>query len=144
VIANKTVQDLLLQITVVLSILLSAIASVSLVVGGIGIMNIMLVSVKERTQEIGLRKALGAPEQSILQQFLIEAVILSTAGGIIGISLGVSITLLIGVFTPLKPSVPISAIVLATGVSGGIGLIFGVIPARQAAKLDPVVALRST
>lgn len=128
----------------VLSILLSAIASVSLVVGGIGIMNIMLVSVKERTQEIGLRKALGAPEQSILQQFLIEAVILSTAGGIIGISLGVSITLLIGVFTPLKPSVPISAIVLATGVSGGIGLIFGVIPARQAAKLDPVVALRST
>lgn len=144
VIANKSVQDLLWQITGVLSILLSAIATISLVVGGIGIMNIMLVSVTERTQEIGLRKALGAPERSILQQFLIEAVILSVAGGIIGISLGVSITLLIGVFTPLKPVVPISAIVLATSVSGGIGLFFGVIPARQAAKLDPVVALRSS
>jgi putative ABC transport system permease protein len=144
VIANKSVQDLLGQITGVLSILLSAIATVSLVVGGIGIMNIMLVSVTERTKEIGLRKALGAREQTILQQFLIEAVILSITGGIIGISLGLSITLLIGVFTPLKPSVPISALVLATGVSGGIGLIFGVIPARQAAKLDPIVALRST
>ncbi|MGE5659000.1 MAG: ABC transporter permease [Actinomycetota bacterium] len=144
VIANKSVQDLLGQITRVLSILLAAISAVSLLVGGIGIMNIMLVSVTERTQEIGLRKALGAPEQSILQQFLLEAVILSVAGGIIGISLGVSSTFLIGAFTPLKPSVPISAIVLATGVSGGIGLIFGVVPARRAAKLDPIVALRST
>jgi putative ABC transport system permease protein len=138
------VQDLLGQITGVLSMMLSAIAGISLLVGGIGIMNIMLVSVTERTQEIGLRKAIGAPEQSILQQFLIEAVILSIAGGMIGISLGVGSAVLIGVFTPLKPTVPFSAILLATGVSGGIGLVFGVIPARQAAKLDPIVALRRT
>jgi putative ABC transport system permease protein len=144
IIANKSVQDLLGQITGALSIMLSAIAGVSLLVGGIGIMNIMLVSVTERTKEIGLRKAIGAPEQAILQQFLIEAVILSIAGGIIGISIGVGSAVLIGVFTPLKPTVPLSAILLATGVSGGIGLIFGVVPARQAAKLDPIVALRSS
>jgi putative ABC transport system permease protein len=142
VIANKSVQDLLGQITGALSLLLAAIAAISLLVGGIGIMNIMLVSVTERTQEIGLRKAIGAPEQSILQQFLIEAVILSIAGGMIGISLGAGAAMLVGVFTPLKPTVPFSAILLATGVSGGIGLIFGVVPARQAAKLDPIVALR--
>jgi putative ABC transport system permease protein len=144
VIANKSLQDLLGQIAGALSILLSAIAAVSLLVGGIGIMNIMLVSVTERTQEIGLRKAIGAPEQSILQQFLIEAVMLSIAGGIVGIGIGVGGALLVGVFTPLKPTVPLSAILLATGVSGGIGLIFGVVPARQAAKLDPIVALRRT
>ncbi len=142
VIANKSVQDLLGQITGALSIMLSAISAVSLLVGGIGIMNIMLVSVTERTQEIGLRKAIGAPEQAILQQFLIEAVILSIAGGIIGIGIGVGGATLIGIVTPLKPTVPLSAIVLATGVSGGIGLIFGVVPAHQAAKLDPIIALR--
>ena len=142
VVANKSVQDLLGQITGALSILLAAIAGISLLVGGIGIMNIMLVSVTERTEEIGLRKAIGAPEQSILQQFLIEAVILSVAGGIIGISIGIGSTVLVGMFTPLKPTIPLSAIVLATGVSGGIGLIFGVVPASQAAKLDPIVALR--
>jgi putative ABC transport system permease protein len=142
VIANKSVQDLLGQITGALSIMLSAIAAVSLLVGGIGIMNIMLVSVTERTQEIGLRKAIGAPEQAILQQFLIEAVILSIAGGIIGIGIGVGGATLIGIVTPLKPTVPLSAIILATGVSGGIGLIFGVVPAHQAAKLDPIIALR--
>ncbi len=144
VIANKSVQDLLGQITGALSIMLAAIAGVSLLVGGIGIMNIMLVSVTERTKEIGLRKAIGAPEQAILIQFLIEAVILSIAGGIIGIGIGIGSTVLIGVFTPLKPAVPMSAILLATSVSGGIGLIFGVIPARLAAKLDPIIALRSS
>ncbi len=142
VIANKSVQDLLGQITGALSIMLSAIAAVSLLVGGIGIMNIMLVSVTERTQEIGLRKAIGAPEQAILQQFLIEAVMLSIAGGIIGIGIGMGGAALIGIATPLKPAVPLSAIILATGVSGGIGLVFGVVPAQQAAKLDPIIALR--
>lgn len=144
VVANKSVQDLLGQITGALSLMLAAIAAVSLLVGGIGIMNIMLVSVTERTKEIGLRKAIGAPAQAILQQFLIEAVILSIMGGIIGIGIGVGSTVLIGVLTPLKPIVPVSAILLATGVSGGIGLIFGVVPAQQAAKLDPIVALRSS
>ncbi|HEY9645246.1 MAG TPA: FtsX-like permease family protein, partial [Chroococcidiopsis sp.] len=142
VIANKSLQDLLGQITGGLSIMLAAIAGVSLLVGGIGIMNIMLVSVTERTKEIGLRKAIGAPEQAILQQFLIEAVILSVAGGLIGIGVGTGSALLIGIVTPLKPSIPLSAVVLATAISGSIGLIFGVVPARQAAKLDPIVALR--
>jgi putative ABC transport system permease protein len=142
VLANKSLQDALGQITGTLSVMLTAIAAISLLVGGIGIMNIMLVSVTERTQEIGLRKAIGATERAILSQFLIEAIILSTAGGILGIGTGIGITLLVGIATPLQPRVPFSIVVLATSVSSGIGLVFGVVPARQAAKLDPIAALR--
>jgi putative ABC transport system permease protein len=123
--------------------MLAAIAAISLVVGGIGIMNIMLVSVTERTQEIGLRKAIGASQQDILIQFMIEAVILSAAGGLLGIAIGTGGVLLVAALTPLQASVSPMAIAIATGVSGGIGLFFGVVPARQAAKLDPIVALRS-
>jgi putative ABC transport system permease protein len=144
VVANKSFQNLVSQITGTLSLTLAAIASISLLVGGVGIMNIMLVSVTERTQEIGLRKALGATQQDILSQFLIEAVILSVAGGLIGTSVGIGSGMLLAVLTPVKPSVPLAAIALAVSVSGSIGLIFGVIPARQAAKLDPIVALRSS
>jgi putative ABC transport system permease protein len=140
-------QDTLLTIadtiTSALTLMLAAIASISLLVGGIGIMNIMLVSVRERTQEIGLRKAIGATQQDILLQFLIEATILSVAGGLIGTALGVSGILVVSLFTPFAASISMEAIVLAVGVSGGIGLFFGVVPARQAAKLDPIVALRS-
>ncbi len=144
VVANKSVQDLLGQITGTLSLMLAAIAAISLLVGGIGIMNIMLVSVTERTQEIGLRKAVGASESAILLQFLIEAVILSIVGGLLGVGIGAGGAMAIGIFTPLKPTIPLSTILLATSVSGGIGLIFGVAPARRAAKLDPIVALRSS
>ncbi len=144
VVANKSVQDLLGQITGTLSLMLAAIAAISLLVGGIGIMNIMLVSVTERTQEIGLRKAVGASESAILLQFLIEAVILSIVGGLLGVGIGAGGAMTIGIFTPLKPTIPLSTILLATSVSGGIGLIFGVAPARRAAKLDPIVALRSS
>lgn len=126
-----------------LTILLAAIAGISLFVGGIGIMNIMLVSVTERTQEIGLRKAIGASSQDILIQFTIEAVILSVAGGAIGTGIGVGGMLAIGLFTPLQPVVAPSAIAMATGVSGAIGLFFGIVPAKRAANLDPIVALRS-
>jgi putative ABC transport system permease protein len=142
--ANKSVQDLVSQVTGALSLVLASIAGISLVVGGIGIMNIMLVSVTERTQEIGLRKAIGATQQAILTQFLIEAIILSVAGGLVGTGIGVGGALIISIFTPLQPSVPVGAILLAAGVSGSIGLIFGVAPARQAAKLDPITALRSS
>jgi putative ABC transport system permease protein len=131
------------KITGALTLMLAAIAGISLFVGGIGVMNIMLVSVTERTQEIGLRKAIGAREADILIQFMIEAVILSAAGGVLGTLIGVGGSLLIGAVTPLQAGVSPVAIVLAVGVSGSIGLFFGVVPARRAAKLDPIVALRS-
>ena len=127
-----------------LTITLAAIAGISLLVAGISIINIMLMSVKARTSEIGLRKAVGACQRDILIQFLIEAVILSVAGGLIGTIIGASGVLLIGAVTPLNTSVSAIAVTLAVGVSGGIGLFFGVVPARQAAKLDPIVALRSS
>ncbi len=130
-----------------LSALLASIAAISLIVGGIGIMNIMLVSVTERTREIGLRKAIGATYREILQQFLVEAVLLTLAGGVLGILLGVGVTLLQGVivrhFVPTwSPVVPPMAIVLSVVVSSAVGLIFGLYPARRAAKLDPIEALR--
>lgn len=131
------------QITGALTIMLAAIAGISLFVGGIGIMNIMLVSVTERTQEIGLRKAIGATEQDILFQFMIEAVIVSAIGGLVGTGVGVSGIVLVGALTPLEAAISPVAITMAVGVSGGIGLFFGVVPARRAAKLDPIVALRS-
>ena len=126
-----------------LTLFLGAVASISLLVGAIGIMNIMLVSVSERTQEIGLRKALGASQRDILIQFTIEAIMLSLAGGAIGTAVGVSGIWLVGFFTPFSPGVSIGAIALATGVSGAIGLLFGVFPAKQAAQLDPIAALRT-
>ncbi|MEJ1931131.1 ABC transporter permease [Nostoc sp. NIES-2111] len=131
------------QITGALTIMLAAIAGISLFVGGIGIMNIMLVSVTERTQEIGLRKAIGATEQDILLQFLIESVIVSAIGGLIGTGVGVSGILLVAALTPLEAAISPVAIGTAVGISGAIGLFFGVVPARRAAKLDPIVALRS-
>ncbi len=131
-------------ITGALTLMLAAIAGISLFVGGIGVMNIMLVSVTERTQEIGLRKAIGAREKDILLQFLIEAVILSAAGGVIGTLVGVSGIVLISTLTSFQAAVSPVAIIAAVSVSGGIGLFFGVVPAKRAAKLDPIEALRST
>ena len=126
----------------VLTLLLAGIASISLLVGGIGIMNIMLVSVRERTREIGIRKAIGARGRDILSQFLVEALALSLAGGLIGIAVGVAASFVIGIyggwgfiFNPLT-------VVVAVGFSLIVGVIFGVWPASQAARLDPVVALR--
>lgn len=123
-----------------LTIALSGIAAISLVVGGVGIMNIMLVSVTERTREIGLRKAVGAYPRAILIQFLIEAVILSCFGGLIGIILGWLGTVAINNFFPA--SITPSSIILAFGVSSSVGIIFGVAPARKASKLSPIEALR--
>jgi putative ABC transport system permease protein len=107
-------------------------------------MNIMLVSVTERTQEIGLRKAIGATQADIMVQFLIESIILSAVGGAIGIFIGAGTVIMVGVFSPLITSVSIPAILLAVTVSGGIGVFFGVVPAQRAARLDPIVALRSS
>jgi len=129
------------QILGVLTLGLGGIAAISLVVGGIGIMNIMLVSVTERTREIGLRKALGATPTMILQQFLIEASFLSVLGGMIGVAIAFLLTLAIKQFFPAV--VTIEAVVLAFGISALIGIIFGVYPARQASLLSPIEALRS-
>jgi putative ABC transport system permease protein len=142
--SDQAFQTIVTQVTNVLSLMLVAIASISLLVGGIGIMNIMLVSVTERTQEIGLRKAIGATSHAILTQFLIEAVILSVMGGVIGTGIGIGGTLIVAALTPLMPAISVVAVALSIGVSGSIGLIFGVIPARQAAQLEPIVALRSS
>lgn len=128
------------QITGVLTAALGGIAAISLIVGGIGIMNIMLVSVTERTREIGLRKAVGATPANIRNQFLIEAVTLSGLGGIIGIALGIGISLIIGRF--FTTTIPLWSVALSFGFSMLVGIIFGVAPAIRAAKLDPIEALR--
>jgi putative ABC transport system permease protein len=135
-------------ITGVFTIFLGGIAAISLLVGGIGIMNIMLVSVTERTREIGLRKALGARKRDILIQFLTESALLSLLGGVVGIMLGYLIALIVGKVaaangTPFSPQVGANAILLATLFSTAVGLFFGLYPANRAASLQPVEALRS-
>ncbi|OIO35852.1 MAG: hypothetical protein AUJ18_00025 [Candidatus Hydrogenedentes bacterium CG1_02_42_14] len=130
------------EVTGTFTALLGGVAAVSLLVGGIGIMNIMLVSVRERTKEIGIRKAVGAKDKDILTQFLIEATVVSVIGGMLGIGMGYGIAILISKLANWVTIVPLYSIVLAVGTSAGIGLIFGVWPARIASKLDPVEALR--
>ena len=135
--------NIVTNITSGLTFLLAGIGAVSLIVGGIGIMNIMLVSVSERTEEIGLRKAIGAKQSDILIQFLFEALILSTIGGLVGTTTGLTGVFLLGVITPLPASVGITTTLSTMIISGSIGLIFGVLPAKRASQLDPIVALRS-
>jgi putative ABC transport system permease protein len=129
-------------VTGVLTIFLGAIGAISLLVGGIGIMNIMLVSVTERTREIGLRKAIGAKRKTILSQFLVESVVLSLIGGVVGILLGVGIATAIRYLVDFTPVVQLSSIALAVGFSAIVGLFFGIYPAFRASKLNPIDALR--
>ena len=126
----------------VMTLLLGSIAAVSLIVGGIGIMNIMLVSVTERTREIGIRLAVGARNSDVLTQFLVEAVVLSLTGGIIGIFMAIGLGLLLNRFTDLTTVISIWIIALAFGFSGAVGIFFGFYPARKAASLNPIDALR--
>jgi putative ABC transport system permease protein len=129
-------------ISKIMTILLGSIASISLIVGGIGIMNIMLVSVTERIKEIGIRMAVGARERDILIQFLIEAVVLSLVGGLIGIVLGIVATKTASFFTEWPTLVSLSSIIIAFSFAAIIGIFFGLYPAKKASKLDPIEALR--
>ncbi|MEV4658055.1 ABC transporter permease [Micromonospora sp. NPDC049301] len=127
----------------VLTGVLAAIAGISLLVGGVGVSNIMLVSVRERTREIGLRKAVGARPRDIGVQFLLEAVLLTTIGGLTGMALGVGTALLVDALSPIPAAITWWSLALAFGVSAAVGIVFGVVPAQRAGRLDPVVALRA-
>ena len=130
------------SVTGTFTALLAGIAAISLLVGGIGIMNIMLVTVIERTREIGLRKALGAKDNLVITQFLIESIILTIGGGLVGMILGITLSFIVSVVISLPFTISITSIFLAIGVSGGIGILFGWYPAKKAADLSPIEALR--
>ena len=141
--SQKAALSIVGTITGGLTLMLAAIGGISLLGGGIGIMNIMLVSVSERTQEIGLRKALGARSCDVLQQFLVESLVLASLGGAIGTATGLGTVAVIAAVTPLPATIGATTVLVTVGLSGSIGLFFGVVPARRAAHLDPIVALRS-
>jgi macrolide transport system ATP-binding/permease protein len=136
------IQQTMIQTTQTMTMLLGSIAAISLLVGGIGIMNIMLVSVSERTREIGLRKAIGARESDIMLQFIIESIVMTFTGGALGVLFGSGIALLLAVIAGWTVKVSLSSVILATTFSIFVGLVFGLWPARQASKLDPIEALR--
>ncbi|MER3429681.1 MAG: hypothetical protein C4324_01325 [Blastocatellia bacterium] len=133
--------DIYNQLTGATYLVLTAISAVALMIGGIGVMNIMLVSVTERTKEIGIRKAVGARRADVLMQFLIEAVVVTAAGGVIGLGIGEVVSILINTYSPLPAYVPIWAILVGLFVSVGVGIIFGLYPAWKAAALNPIAAL---
>ena len=140
--SSKTFIDTFNNIARIIKIAAIGIVSIALVVAGIGIMNIMLVSIRERTREIGIRKAVGAKRRDILSQFLTEAVILCAVGGIVGIVLGVGIAELLAATTPLRAAIPVVPAVAALLFSSAVGLFFGIYPATKAARLDPIESLR--
>lgn len=139
---QDTILNLYNQLTGAVFMVMIVISSIGLLVGGIGVMNIMLVSVKERTREIGIRKALGARSADILKQFLIEAIFLTGVGGALGVIIGFTIAFLVKAATPLPASVTPWSVILGLFVSISVGLFFGIFPAQKAAKLDPIISLR--
>jgi putative ABC transport system permease protein len=142
VMSQEEILETIQQVSSTLVLMLAGIAAISLLVGGIGIMNIMLVSVTERTREIGTRKALGAKKKDILIQFLIEALVMSVVGGFVGLVLGWSVSVLVSRYGGWTPTLSIFSVVVGIGFSSAIGLTFGIYPAMKAAKLNPVEALR--
>jgi len=142
IMTQDTLVDLYNQLTGAAYLVMVVISSIGLLVGGIGVMNIMLVSVKERTREIGIRKAIGARSSDIMRQFLIEAIFLTGSGGVIGVLVGFGIALLVRAATPLPAAVTWWSVFLGLSVSAAIGLFFGIFPAQKAAHMDPIVSLR--
>ena len=140
--SQDSLLDIYNQLTGATALVLTAISFVALMIGGIGVMNIMLVSVTERTKEIGIRKAVGATRANILWQFLIEAVMLTAIGGLAGLAVGEVASLLMNKYSPLPAYVPLWAIAIGIGISAAVGIIFGLWPAWKAARLDPIEALR--
>jgi putative ABC transport system permease protein len=140
--SQDSLLDIYNQLTGATALVLTAVSFVALMIGGIGVMNIMLVSVTERTKEIGIRKAVGATRGNILAQFLIEAVFLTAIGGIAGLIVGEIFSILMNIYSPLPAFVPLWAIAVGIGVSALVGIIFGLWPAWKAARLDPIEALR--
>ena len=140
--SQDSLLDVYNQLTGATALVLTAISFVALMIGGIGVMNIMLVSVTERTKEIGIRKAVGATKFDILSQFLIEAVVLTAIGGFAGLIVGEVASLLMNRYSPLPAFVPMWAIAMGIGISAAVGIIFGLWPAWKAARLDPIEALR--
>jgi putative ABC transport system permease protein len=141
ILGSKTVQESVGQFTGAIAAVVTPITLISLLVGGIVIMNIMLVTVTERTTEVGMRKAVGARRRDIMLQFLIESALLASLGGGLGILLGYGVSLIIRSTTPIPMTITIGYILLSLAASGGIGIISGIYPAHKAAKLDPIVAL---
>jgi putative ABC transport system permease protein len=142
IMTQDTLVDLYNQLTGAAYLVMIVISSIGLLVGGIGVMNIMLVSVKERTREIGIRKAIGARSSDILKQFLMEAVFLTGSGGLVGVLIGFGIALLVRAATPLPAAVSSWSVMLGLFVSMSIGLFFGIFPAQKAARMDPIESLR--
>jgi putative ABC transport system permease protein len=140
--SQDSLLDIYNQLTGATALVLTAISFVALMIGGIGVMNIMLVSVTERTKEIGVRKAVGATRANILVQFLIEAVVLTAIGGLAGLAVGELLAFIINKYSPLPAYVPLWAIGVGVGISAGVGIVFGLWPAWKAARLDPIEALR--
>jgi len=140
--SQEEILETIQQVSSTMVLMLAGIAAISLLVGGIGIMNIMLVSVTERTREIGIRKALGAKRKDILIQFLIEALVMSMVGGAVGLVLGWSVSVLVSRYGGWAPTLSIFSVVVGIGFSSAVGLVFGIYPAMKAAKLNPVEALR--
>ena len=142
VLTQEDMLDMMSSILNIMTMMITAIASISLIVGGVGIMNIMLVSVTERTKEIGIRKAIGATDGEIMKQFLLEAIILTMLGGAIGVGLAYGAGIIFKAQTSIQAVIDAQTILLAVGISVGIGIIFGLFPAVRASKKDPVDALR--
>ncbi|HEV7559595.1 MAG TPA: FtsX-like permease family protein, partial [Kofleriaceae bacterium] len=140
--SNASLQDTFDQLTGIVAAASIGICAIALLIGGIGVMNIMLVSVTERTSEIGVRRALGARRRRILAQFIVEAVMLTSIGGALGVAIGTGIASLIEIFVHIPTAVPMWAVVLSMLAAGGVGLVFGIYPAYRASRLDPVEAMR--